>query len=343
MTLARGAGAVLIGCAAFGVTGARAQENVVVTGHVVDAETARPLAGADVIVEESGLTARSDRAGAFRLSPLQPGEYMLRVVAPGYQSRRFAVLSSAHATGEANLGEVALARAPAGSATLTGIVWDARTRKAVSSARIEVNGILAATADSTGRFRLTDIAWGAHRVDILRIGYRPAAVDLVALPDGAAEELVIVLEPVPVSLPGVEVTAAEPPVGARLSQFLRRRQRGWGHYFDRDKIERRAPVEVSSLLRTVPGLRVVPVGARNFVTLGAGSFNCGPPLVFLDGARVAGVERRGAAVSIDDLIPVNHVQAIEVYTRATQVPPELNLSGSACGVIVLWTRVGLSR
>jgi hypothetical protein len=33
------------------------------------------------------------------------------------------------------------------------------------------------------------------------------------------------------------------------------------------------------------------------------------------------------------------LEGMEVYRSAAEIPPEYNATGSACGVILLWTRV----
>jgi len=34
----------------------------------------------------------------------------------------------------------------------------------------------------------------------------------------------------------------------------------------------------------------------------------------------------------------SELAAVEVYTSPASIPPEFNMTGSACGVIALWTR-----
>jgi hypothetical protein len=52
-------------------------------------------------------------------------------------------------------------------------------------------------------------------------------------------------------------------------------------------------------------------------------------------------QARSSAViteSIDDLVPVNMIGAIEVYPSAASVPNEFNHHTDGCGLIVVWTR-----
>jgi hypothetical protein len=43
-------------------------------------------------------------------------------------------------------------------------------------------------------------------------------------------------------------------------------------------------------------------------------------------------------VQIDMILDVNQVEAVEAYSGGADIPPEFNVTGSACGVIVIWTR-----
>lgn len=56
-----------------------------VEGTVTNAALERPLRGAAVIVENTGLQARTDAEGRFRISDLKAGDYILRIEQPGYQ------------------------------------------------------------------------------------------------------------------------------------------------------------------------------------------------------------------------------------------------------------------
>jgi hypothetical protein len=39
-------------------------------------------------------------------------------------------------------------------------------------------------------------------------------------------------------------------------------------------------------------------------------------------------------------LSILQITAMELYTSAAQIPVELNTTGSACGVLVVWTRSG---
>jgi hypothetical protein len=60
-------------------------------GHVMDATTGKPLAGARVQFEPGHRAVTTDSLGSFPLLALQPGRYDVRVVRIGYQSARDSV------------------------------------------------------------------------------------------------------------------------------------------------------------------------------------------------------------------------------------------------------------
>lgn len=62
------------------------------------------------------------------------------------------------------------------------------------------------------------------------------------------------------------------------------------------------------------------------------SFSGGPcaPTIVLDGMTLRGAE-------LDDLIPLSHIDAIEVYKGAATVPPQW-CGYAVCGVIAVWTK-----
>lgn len=117
-------------------------------------------------------------------------------------------------------------------------------------------------------------------------------------------------------------------VSGLLRDFYQRRERGFGHYFTRWQIEDRNPIEVTDLLRTVPGVSVVPSGAfSNAIRIRRGSCR-GSPAVYVDGMRIF-------AEDLDIMISPSDMHGIEVYTGIAGAPIEY--SSSRCGVILVWT------
>ena len=122
----------------------------------------------------------------------------------------------------------------------------------------------------------------------------------------------------------------EAPQTPEQRQFLRRRRIRQGYSFNLEDIKRTYATNVSDVLSTVPGFRVLGNGRNRFVTLNAR--RC-PPKVYFDGLPAG----TGMMFSINEF-PINWVYGIEAFTSGQEVPAKYrDVSGSRCGVILIWT------
>lgn len=217
---------------------------------------------------------------------------------------------------------------------ILGTVIDQSTQEPVPSAEIvlrpEDGGDLSRrSADGDGQFGFPIIPVGSYAIEIEALGYH--AINQ-SLPIREVAELRITAELVPLALeldPVVVVTERRGSMDR--TGFNERLRTGFGRYITREDIEARNPFYVSDLLRTVPGVRVVPDsrGFGNAVLLRRGC----RPTIYLDGMRLAMLDGFG----IDDLLMAHDVEGIEVY-QGIQAPAQF--SGGSCGAVVLWTRRG---
>ncbi len=225
-------------------------------------------------------------------------------------------------------------------------------------------GLTTATAQSTsgGLFRI-EAQPGEYRLRVQRIGYREWLSETFALPVGQDLEMAPRLTPSPVELEPAEVVGQPPTRRRPLPEFERRREHGLGKFITRVEFEKTNPRQVTDVLLRMPRLRlernpcymteatgpcrnsaIVGADTRRYIlrprggpisfgnARGGAGEECAV-LVYLDGRYV------GDGLRIDlDFVPVDQVEAIEVYTGASQIPTELNRTGSACGVIGIWTR-----
>jgi outer membrane receptor for ferrienterochelin and colicin len=140
-------------------------------------------------------------------------------------------------------------------------------------------------------------------------------------------------------------------VTSRIPGWDRRRDRGGGHAITHDEIEHRRPAKSVDLLRPVPGVRLLPGRGGDFRIRLRGE-PC-QPMVYVDGVQVmnetpapAWLSNRSGSPglptesSIFSSLNPGEIEAIEVFTGASQVPPEFNATGSKCGVILVWLRRG---
>jgi len=109
---------------------------------------------------------------------------------------------------------------------------------------------------------------------------------------------------------------------------------GGGRFFDEKEIEQRKPTLLTDLLRTIPGIHVVPT-VWGGVDAVMGSGHCRPDLV-IDGSR----QINDPTFPLNTLVWANELRAVEVYTNPLRVPAEFQ-SVSECGAIVVWT--GITR
>jgi hypothetical protein len=225
-----------------------------------------------------------------------------------------------------------------GSGRLRGNVVGANARP-ISGARVSLWGTgIEVASDAEGRFSLSGLPAGTHMVEVRAVGFTPAtqAVDIVQGAPGSAE---IELANLAFALDTVRVTAQRERIytNARDAAFERRLKYSTGHVIDEAQIEKRQPIVLTDLLRSVPGVLVVP-GKRSgydvFMRGGLavlGNGYCRPD-VWVDGSRITNDE----LFPFDMMVSVHDVRAVEVYARGGIVPPDL-ASTSGCGVIGIWT------
>lgn len=189
-------------------------------------------------------------------------------------------------------------------------------------------------SDTSGRFLLTGLPAGAATLAIRRLGFAPStvALDLAA---GRLDSVFIVLTMLPRELAGVN-TEANSLLAVYLADFYRHRRGGTaGHFFERTQIDDANAHRISDLMRRLPGIRLIPDrNGRMVLRMGRsmGGRDC-PPDFWIDGVRAP-------MLNVDD-IPLEDVEALEIYAGAAGVPPEMNsrLGNPGCGAVVIWTRV----
>ncbi|MBW3553537.1 MAG: TonB-dependent receptor plug domain-containing protein [Gemmatimonadetes bacterium] len=202
---------------------------------------------------------------------------------------------------------------------------------------VRVSGV----SDASGFFRLripNPDVYGASKqamVTAERIGY--TRLDLrVTLPDLDAISVLLELQPAPVAVDELVVTARRRARKLDRVGFSRRQRYVAGVFITAEDIAQRYFHDLGSVLRNVPGLMVLPGRApgstRVLVRRGQASLQPGPcpPRVLLDGIVVDGSD-------INALAPPIAVAGIEVYRGAASMPAEYGGAESGCGVIVIWT------
>ena len=316
--------------------GLSAQQPLTLTGTIVDPDS-RPLP--DVVVQVLGSDIRdvTDINGDFAvLATPSENRVILRFVKPGFATRIFSLDVPALSAAELSVGAIALEISTPGAFTLTGTVHDSVTGDPIVGAGMFINTITSAITNDRGVFTVRGIPTGRVRVSARRVGYRPMSLELWTAEGQSEVGLDVVLEPLPVRLSDIIVEGERTLfVTGPMTQFYRRRREGTGHYFTPAEIEERDPLFLTDLLRRVPGVRVTQgsfMGDNAISLSGTRSIlrPCASVQVYIDGVRANGVNL--------DAYPPSRVQAMEVYTRPSQIPPEFNAIGSVCGVVAIWTK-----
>lgn len=193
----------------------------------------------------------------------------------------------------------------------------------------------ATITDDEGRFRLPGVPVGRVTVSVRRIGFQAATLDTMVAVAGpaAAPDFEVTLVPVAQKLAEVVVRERRRTrYSGPLADFNRRRDMGFGRFYTAADIDSRHPIRTTDLLRMVPGMNVMSVGATNRLRLRNSGCD---PLVWIDGMPAL-----SGYFDVDAFDP-SSLAGIEVYSGVATVPVELRggRGEEACGVIALWSRL----
>jgi hypothetical protein len=206
------------------------------------------------------------------------------------------------------------------------------TGRPVPGAHVTIWGTGVETVTSAdGEFTLADLPEGTHTLEARAVGFAPARqpVDIVRGTQGTAD---VELTNLAITLDTMKVFAQRVYPSPFSGDFERRRRMGGGRFFDEKEIEQRKPTLLTDLLRTIPGVHVVPTiwgGVEPVMSPG----NCRPDLI-IDGTR----QINDPTFPLNTLVWANELRAVEVYTNRLKVPAEFQTVRD-CGAIVVWTEI----
>jgi Carboxypeptidase regulatory-like domain len=324
-------------------------------GRVLDAETMQPAPGVRVTIVYTELAAGTD-IGVRRMARVRAATSDAR----GYyricglpSTLEDATLQAEHAqvkTAEVpvamgeSMGLRSLLIRPAadslvttGFAVVTGQVLDTIAMP-VANAQVSVEGAAPVrTTNARGEFVLDSLPSGTQALVVRRVGFAPGRT-IVDIAAGAPARVALRLERAVPRLSPVVVTAqteALTKVG-----FEDRQKRGMGAFLGPEAIQRMQPQLVTSALRTLPGLRVVPTGDGRYTVQSSRSGGTGGCVSYwIDGAPF----RELAPGDVDNAFPASQIAAIESY-QPGNVPPQFTSPGeSGCASVVIWTQASLRR
>lgn len=215
---------------------------------------------------------------------------------------------------------------------------------------MDVEGALAGSTitDGSGHFRLTHPDRGhIYEIMVEHLGYASTGAT-VHFDRTTQLRMGIELSTQPIELAPIVVTEQR---RGRLAQvgFDERRSRGFGTFVEVDDFMRARASRVTDFVRNqtfIPHpVQVNQFGDEDLVLV---PLCRGFPAVYIDGMLV----RQGGAPpprtslrnapppsppALSTMVPPSAVAAVEVYRRASQVPPRWRGVDAGCGVIVIWT------
>jgi hypothetical protein len=208
----------------------------------------------------------------------------------------------------------------------------------VADARVFVRGSRAVVRTSaSGSFTLSGLPLGTQVVEVAAIGYAGGRQPVELRPGAPARTELVIAKSVQ-TLPTLEVVG-KMGAGSDISTFLQRARRGQGHFITEEDIQRRGAIQFEDIMRTVPGIQVVPVGQGYRVFSSRGAVNMSGDCAmtyFVDGAYFPFDATNAEPFPVSPI----EIMAIEVYAGAAQVPAEFQRLANSCGAIVIWTKRG---
>lgn len=335
----------------------------VVVGLVRDA-AGRALPGVQVVVAagiEEGEElpgAVTDGDGSFHLCGLPAGrEVGLEAVLGPVRSGRGVVRTVAGSAVRVDLDLTATAEIRtrvepgAGRATLEGVVVEVGSGEPVEGVVVELSDpeggrVGRGVTGPEGGFRIRPGRPGAYLLATRHLAYGPVEGREVEVGEGI-RRVEIRLAPRALETEGVVVEVAPRSRQLELAGFYERRAQGMGLLLDREALDRMNLTETGDIVHRVAGLATVPQTTRGSMDSGrrflmfrraARASGC-MPAIFVDGNQIRqGGRWHQGLPSLDEIIPADEVQALELYDGPASLPPRFSSMGAACGAIVIWSR-----
>jgi hypothetical protein len=181
-----------------------------------------------------------------------------------------------------------------------------------------------ARSGNDGRFSFPDVQAGQVSLTVRRMGYTAKTVNVDVPPAGAAPAVEVELEEIPSDIASVVVEGSK----GHLEEFYNHKANSnFAKFFEQKDIQKRNPLYLSELLRSVAGASLYAMGSGNRILLR----DC-KPMVWVDGMRAPGAE-------LDDLARPMDVAGLEVYPSYAGLPAQYqDRNNRMCGAIIVWTR-----
>jgi hypothetical protein len=287
------------------------------------------------MLEQGPLTARRGVARG-RPAGLTPNGLTMRIAIPRALVAALVMLVASGSTGHA------AAQEPAWQNTILGTVVDEATRGPIAGAAVSLldpagDVVRSTVTDEAGRFRIGHPDRGdAYRLRVEHVAYATSE-GAVRFDSDTQLRMEVVLATRVLQLDPIVVT--ERRVG-RLHDvgFYERSREGRGVFVEVDEALRRRSSRVTQFLVGKPSLRIARMGVfgdEDVLIAGAGC----QPAIYLDGVMVRQPGNRDPNdLLLSQVASPDMIAGVEVFRRATEVPPRWGGVRAMCGVILLWTR-----
>lgn len=327
-------------------------------GFVRDPDTKEPATGskvqlvyyeADVIGRKQLRTreATVDSLGLYRICGL-PGDMSGKVqvfhkgvssgevpaeVTNGFLAlRAFSIAMGQQTVVEVKGDSGKVKRVARGTARVTGRVMDKKGQP-LRDARVTLQGggeVVLSKAN--GEFALDSLPSGTQALEVRKLGYSVTEVPVELSSSQTARTTVTMSDAVPL-LATMRVEATRDKALSDVG-YLQRKQTGMGYFMDGDAINHNA-INFSDVMRTAPGLKVMPLGdGRTYVitdsrnTSGSGCVN-----FYVDNTPWTEI----TPGDIDTFVRPDELVAVEIY-HGSETPPQYTKPGmSSCATVVAWT------
>ncbi|HEY4306874.1 MAG TPA: hypothetical protein VGM82_20555 [Gemmatimonadaceae bacterium] len=210
-----------------------------------------------------------------------------------------------------------------------------------------------ALTTKTGTITLSFLPEGGTLLRIRKVGFTQATMLVNIAPDDTLPVMVM-LQPNAQQLAKVVTNDLAPRyVSPGLQAFEERRAQGNGYFVSEKELRKWDAGPITNVVRTIPGLEVVCGRGSGLVSETCyasskrgqthaflGNHDC-PSDIYLDGALYYSNIASTSGVQADrDLqkLQASQFAGVEYYSGGARIPPMYNKTGSACGVLLLWSR-----
>lgn len=245
--------------------------------------------------------------------------------------------------------------ASARAQTINGTLMEVETGQPISLGLIIMmteagDSITSTVTNGQGQFTVESEDPGSFVLVASAFGFKETAAGVFELGEDASMDVQFRIAAAPMPIEGLLVSLQRPVLEHNLVRngFVRRVTRGMGRFITPAEIERSPARTAADLLRGIPGVHITNPGGNlmsfqgDMVRMVSQNDYCAPT-IYLDGARIA--PNMTSDTPLDQLAPLQTIDAIEIYRRPSEVPIEYGMTASGnntgrgpCGVLVIWTK-----